>query len=462
VSSQVQIQSFDQLNSLFERKLSDSSLYRGKRFSFLKVFQHALTYEQAGADYRILKNYLHLPFSLHKVLLWLKAFQAKNRNTIGLREIVFIDPARIVRDDAGGWHSVYMERAIRLFNRQDVSVLSRKNEPYLPCEATLDKLPREYSFPDKPELEMLREISLVAKNVLRSSNWSDIQKKHILSAIHVFYDDFRFYYNLFKEQPVKTVVFISHYHNEGLIAALNVLNIRSVELQHGLISGNDLYYQYASAFSHGVKNAFFPDAICVYGSYWKTQLLKGCEFESTQITVAGDYQWSADQSASIVLPFKQVLICAQKNMHEEYVAYAQRLKLLMNKHPDWKWVIKMHPLEKNKDQYFDLVKDGFEIIDREKSLTALLKESSIQISIYSTTFFDALGFSIENYSLQDYSVYSDYAAEMVSEGVAEPLSVDEDPIEKHLLSKGRKVLRPRSEVYGQFDEFAMRNAILGG
>jgi hypothetical protein len=436
-------------------------LYRGKRFSFLKIFQHALTYEQAGADYRILNNYLHLPFSVQKALLWLKAIQTKRQKTIGLRDVVFIDPARIVRDDSGGWHSVYMERAIRLFNRQDVSVLSRKYEPYLPCEAALDKLPRAYSFPDKAELEMLHEISLVAKNVLRSSNWSDIQKKHILSAIHVFYDDFRFYYNLFKGQPVKSVVFISHYHNEGLIAALNVLNIRSVELQHGLISGNDLYYQYASILSNGVKNAFFPDTICVYGSYWKTQLLKGCEFESTQITVAGDYQWSADESASMVLPYKQVLICAQKNMHEEYVAYAQRLKLLMTKHPDWKWVIKLHPLEKNKDQYIELVKDGFEIIDREKTLTALLKESSIQISIYSTTFFDALGYSIENYSLQDYSVYSDYAAEMVSEGVAEPLRVDEDPIEKHLLSKGRKTLRPRSEVYGQFDEIAMRNAILG-
>jgi hypothetical protein len=91
----------------------------------------------------------------------------------------------------------------------------------------------------------------------------------------------------------------------------------------------------------------------------------------------------------------------------------------------------------------------------------LLRDSRIQISIYSTTFFDALGFSIENYSLQEYSVYSDYAAEMVSEGVAEPLLVDEDPIEKHLLSKGRKTLRPRSEVYGQFDETAFRNAILG-
>jgi len=436
-------------------------MYRGKRFSFLKVFQHALTYEQAGADHRILKNYLHLPLGVQKALLWLKSLQSKKRIKVDLREIVFIDPARIVRDEFGGWHSTYMERAIQLFNREEVSVLSRKYEPHLPCDASIDKLPRQYSFPDKVELEMLQEISLVSGNALRTANWSDNQRKHILSAIHVFYDDFRFYYNLFKDQPVKSVVFISHYHNEGLIAALNVLKIRSVELQHGLISGNDLYYQYSSVFGNGVRNAFFPDAICVYGSYWKAQLLKGCEFDPSQITITGDYQWSSELSHPLVLPSNQVLICAQKNMHEEYLAYARSLKSVMTKHPDWKWVIKMHPLEKNKGQYLELVKDGFEIIDREKSLTELLRDSRIQISIYSTTFFDALGFSIENYSLQDYSIYSDYAAQMVAEGIAQPLRTDEDPIEKHLHSNVRLTLLPRSEVYSQFDEVTMRHTILG-
>jgi hypothetical protein len=327
--------------------------------------------------------------------------------------------------------------------------------------ASIDQLSREFPFPDNAEIEMLSETTLVVQKVLRTKTWTENERKHILSALHVFYEDFRFYYNLMKHQPVKSVVFISHYHNEGLIAALKVLNIRSIELQHGLISGNDLYYQYSSTFRNAVKDAFFPDTICVYGKYWKEQLLKGCEFDSSQIAVAGDYQWQPESSPSHMKPFNQVVICAQKNMHEEYVAYAQRIKPFMAKHPEWKWIIKMHPLEKHKEHYFNLAKEGFEIVDRERSINSLLSESRIQISIYSTTFFDALGYEIENFSLQDYSVYSDYAAQMVAEGVAQPLQIQEDPIEKFLQSKGQRVLRPRSDVYGTFDGLGMKRAILG-
>lgn len=436
-------------------------MYCGDRFSFLKVFQHALTYEQAGADNRILRNYLHLPVFIQKALLRLKALRFKSNKKISLREVVFIDPARIVCDEHGQWHSVYMERAARLFESDRATVLSRTHEPKMHFTASIDQLSREYPFPDRLEIEMLSEITLVAQKVLRTKTWTENERKHILSALHVFYEDFRFYYNLMKHQPVKSVVFISHYHNEGLIAALKVLNIRSVELQHGLISGNDLYYQYSPAFRTAVKEAFFPDTICVFGNYWKEQLLKGCEFESSQVIVAGDYQWQPNSTSSNVQPINQVLICAQKNMHEEYVAYAQRIKPFMAKHPEWKWIIKMHPLEKHKEHYFNLAKEGFEIVDRERSINSLLRESRIQISIYSTTFFDALGYEIENFSLQDYSMYSDYAAQMVAEGVAQPLQIHEDPIETFLQSKGQRALRPRSDVYGTFDGLGMKRAILG-
>jgi hypothetical protein len=148
-------------------------------------------------------------------------------------------------------------------------------------------------------------------------------------------------------------------------------------------------------------------------------------------------------------------------MHAEYVAYAKRLKTCMEKHPEWKWVIKMHPLEKNKELYRALEKDGFVIMDAERPLSELLRESRIQISIYSTTFFDALGFEISNYSLQDYSIYKDYAAQMVIEGVAQPLHIDEDPIQKHLKSKGTESLRSREEVYAPFDAKAILAAIAG-
>jgi hypothetical protein len=461
VSGEIQIKSFEHLNALFKEKLSDPSLYRGTRFSYLKIFQHALTYEQAGADYRILKNYLHWPLVAQRALMHFKALRRKPGERPKLREIVFIDPARIVCDSSGRWHSIYMERCIDLFESNRVTMLNRKAEPSLHCDASLDAIPRNFAAPDHKEVALLKEVTELAQHTLRSEAWSEKQKAHFLTALHVFFDDFRFYYALFRKQPVKAVVFICHYHNEGLIAALNILGIRGVELQHGLISSNDLYYQYPAVFKEGIKNAFFPDHICVYGNYWKEVLLKGIEFTDSSITVGGDYLWQPEAKPQATAPTHQVLICAQKNMHAEYVAYAQRLKPLMQKHPEWKWVIKMHPLEKHKELYRALEKDGFVIVDTEHSLTALLRESRIQISIYSTTFFDALGFEISNYALQEYSIYKDYAAQMIAEGVAQSLYIDEDPIEKFLQSKGTSSLRPRKEVYGPFDANAIRKAVAG-
>jgi hypothetical protein len=460
MSREAKKQSFERLNSVFEEKLRDPALYTGKRFSFLKIFQHALTYDESGAHSRMLKNYMHWPLWAHNALLNLKALRSGNQQNEVLREIVFIDPARILRDDSNEWHSIYMERAEGIFPPELVSKLNRKKEPRLRSDLSLDEISRFFPSPDAIEREMLREVYAIARNTRHSSHWTQSPKKHILSALHLFFDDFRFYYGLFRRQPVQSVVFISHYHNEGLIAALNVLNIRSIELQHGLISGNDLYYQYAAVFKEGVKNAFFPDRICVYGSHWKRILLKGCEFSDTQITIAGDYQWQPEAQPNDASPQNRVLICSQKNMHDDYVSYARRLAPIMGKHPDWRWTIKLHPLEKNKKAYEVLKDVGFEIVDQERTLFTLLRESRIQISIYSTTFYDALGLDIRNMSLQNYGNYKDYAAQMIIEGVASPLGAEQDPIEVFLSLKEKSQLLQREDVYAAFDAEALREAIL--
>ena len=451
---------FEVLNRYFEEKLSNTDLYRGGKHSFLKIFQHALSYERNNAHRRILPNYLHLPLWAHRLLLTAKGLRNKLVQRPALKEVVCIDPARITKDDSNGWHSIYMERIADLFDAHVVTKINRKKEARLNCSFTLEDIPRSYSIPDSIELNMLREVSEVAGKTRKTAHWTDIQKQHILSALHIFFDDFRFYYALFKQQPVKSVVFISHYHNEGLLAALEVLKIRSIELQHGLISGNDLYYQYSSVFTDGVRNAFFPNRICVYGPYWKEILMKGCEFSDAQVVVGGDYLWNAAPEEVHEQSSNSVLICAQKNMHADYVAYANQVAVWMKSHPDWKWIIKMHPLEKNKEAYYNLRSLGFEIVDQERPLLSLLRESKIQISIYSTTFFDALGCGTTNYSIQNYGPYKDYAAEMIAEGVAAALSFDEDPIEKFIQAKDSIPQRSREEVYSSFDAVAMRNAIL--
>jgi hypothetical protein len=100
-----------------------------------------------------------------------------------------------------------------------------------------------------------------------------------------------------------------------------------------------------------------------------------------------------------------------------------------------------------------------EIRDIETPLDNLLKRCKIQISIYSTTFYDALGFDVYNYSLQKYGSMSDYAAEMIEEGVAESLYVHENPIEKFTSVHNNPNFLKRKEVYADFNSELIRSLV---
>jgi hypothetical protein len=76
----------------------------------------------------------------------------------------------------------------------------------------------------------------------------------------------------------------------------------------------------------------------------------------------------------------------------------------------------------------------------------LLSQCKIQISVYSTTFFDALGLGVLNLSIQNYTSGSDYAASMVTEGVALPIDFDSDPVALFDESSPRDLLQ-REDVY---------------
>jgi len=138
----------------------------------------------------------------------------------------------------------------------------------------------------------------------------------------------------------------------------------------------------------------------------------------------------------------------------------RQLMTHMSECPEWKVIVKLHPLEKNKEAYFELVALGAEIRDIETPLDELLVRAKIQVSIYSTTFYDALGFGVCNFSLQNYGSMSDYAADMISEDVALPLLVHENPVHKFQNNQAAgKPFAARSEVYSTFDKQTVEKAI---
>lgn len=112
----------------------------------------------------------------------------------------------------------------------------------------------------------------------------------------------------------------------------------------------------------------------------------------------------------------------------------------------------MHPLEKMVQHYQTIDHLQFELLGNEGNLHQLLSRSRIQISIYSTTFFDALGMGVLNLSIQDYSPFADYAADMIKEQAALALAFDEDPVEKYLTQNMQENAQlDREYVYSEFD-----------
>jgi hypothetical protein len=445
---------FSVLNAAVKGKLANTAVFQSDNWSFLKIFEHAITYACLRNDNKLVNHRMSQPSWLLEVRAIAKKWRDRRPvRMITTKSLILLDPTRLIQGEEGSYFSIYMDRWKNMLPPESCTIVQRKPDARIACNYTLADLPRTWGRFDSVERKMLSEIQMVYHQAAKSQSFDAYEMEHIGSALFIFWEDFRFYHRWLKGTNAKKLLFICHYHNEGLIAACSVNNIQCIELQHGLISCNDLYYVYDRQFVAVTANAMFPDILCVYGEYWRQVVLKGVEFRPAQVVVAGDYLYrKPSNTEGVVAKENLILVCAQKLMHEDYLHYASQLHGYVRAYPDWKVVVKMHPLEPRKEAY-QVVKDwGFELVDIEVSLDDLLRRAKIQISIYSTTFFDAIGFDVVNFSIQNFGTSSDYAAEIVRESVAISLSIDENPIDKYMKEKDRLRMMSRQEIYGAFNK----------
>jgi len=454
---------FSVINEYLKEKLLHPSRYSRSTYSFLKIFQHGLYFNFTKQKHKVIFNYLGFPLWFQEFIYWLKskrnASNANKKHT--LKEYVILDPGRVIPDENQHWHSIYFDKIAELIGKDRLTIINQREASKNTADFRLKDLTHPHPALDVAERTLLKEINDSLKFARQSKQFDASEMSQIRSAMHIFFEEFRVYYNVLKNQPTKKLLFICHYHNEGLIAATKCLGIECIEFQHGLIASNDLYYVYHEQFASVIGKSFFPEKILVYGPYWKRILENGCEYHSHQIFIAGDYLYRTNQNeAAAIQKENLILVCAQKNMHDDYTGYVRRLMEHLKTHPDWRVIVKLHPLEKNKEAYYELTSLGAEIRDIETPLDTLLGRAKIQISIYSTTFYDALGFNVCNFSLQNYGSMSDYAADMIAEAVALPLDVHENPVTKY-LSEEQDVqsYALRSEVYSPFNPSIVAEAI---
>jgi hypothetical protein len=461
-NKEVQHIPFSVLNELINNKLKDTDIYTAEKFSYLKVFEHALTYAALKNNKKLIRHRMHWPTGVYSLWSWIKCMvRSDGLKSPQLNRLVLIDPVRLNQDKDGGFYSIYLDKWIRLIAASDRTIIQRRKDNRVFADYSMDQFQRTHGAFDAVERDVLKELKLVRQKADKSGVFTAYELEHIGSTLAIFWEDFRFYYQLFKNSKTELVLFICHYHNEGMLAACKLLRIKSVELQHGLIARNDLYYVYHEQFKPIMRKALFPDTLFVYGPYWRNIVLEGSEFEPDQVIVAGDYLQRTTQNANHFLAKQQVIVvCAQKLMHKEYFYYCQRLKQCLMDYPEWRVIVKLHPLEPKKELYKEVLGNDFELVDMERTLDELLAIAKIQISIYSTTFFDAIGYDVVNFSIQNLGSSSDYAADIVKEAVAFPLGIDENPIKRFLEMSAYHVPMERTEIYAPFDP-KLTSPILG-
>ncbi|HEU4717746.1 MAG TPA: hypothetical protein VFU15_07925 [Bacteroidia bacterium] len=277
----------------------------------------------------------------------------------------------------------------------------------------------------------------------------------VKNAFQRFFDSARGWNRIFQTAKPECVFFVMHYHREGFVYAMKKNGVRSVELQHGLIAKEDIFYVFPPQVRSIRDRALFADRIFVYGEYWKEVLAEGAEYGEEHVRVLGYY---ADEGApadtklpDAVLKFidgkKTALVCTQTFMHDEYDLLVRRLSALaLEKGWNCVFLVKPHPHEQLAD-YAPL--DNLPNVKTvQVPLPLLMQSADVHFSVYSTTHFDAARFGVKSIALPS-EKYGDYVRGITASGVAELYDFESDPFsggEKSRMSEKQKTF-----FYAPFD-----------
>jgi hypothetical protein len=433
----------------------------GDQGSYLKVFQSALHYylnKRHKAKQK--KRLFEKTAMFHWVYIFLLALRSVFQNKKLVKENIVIDPGRFL--DNG--ESIFFSKIIQELGKENVQILVRRTSNPAYYFSSLAEGEGRKALPLGKVFRQWKDLRKVYQNAKLSGRWNDEELHYLDSSLHSYLLRYMSCMGSYDANSVKRVFFTVHYINEGFIAAMRDMGIKTIELQHGLISEADLYYTYSEDYRPWIKDAFFPDYLLMYGNIWFNRLRKGIEWKEGQLIVMGDYTHLFGTQERSAEKKNLILLCAQKFLSDQYVAWIPRIQEHLKHYPDWRMVVKLHPYEPVVDvpKYMALANAQTEIV-QSGSLHDWFSKAKIQLSIYSTTFYDSIGYDVDNFALQNTGIYDSYVQEMLDAGVAVGIEEDEDPIAAYHSKRAEgRLINDRCEVYGNWDREKFRDYLASG
>ena len=437
---------FSDFKTNFYKRIDDFSLFDCDDFNLLKVVLDGLLvkYSEKGK----VRSYLFYPlpfFSLIVFFKYLRGFFKREKRyklseyeKFSKNKIIISDVGRLFYDEEKKPISMYFSNIIEEYSRSELCIIIDKVIDHK-LDYDLDWKTLENSFLHTPlsqeEKKIRSQIKLTFNKIVKSKLFNKVELENIKFSFHSFFNQYKVWNRLLVHMKYsEKCFFVCHYHKEGQIMALKKNKIFCVELQHGLIAEQDIFYCFPKKIELVRKKALFADRIFTYGEYWNNVLLKGFEYDKSQIVTIGYYLYNdfsgfekiKNEIIEVVKDKRVLLVTTQTSLHNYFIDYLSWLELdILKNNLNAIVFLKPHPAE-NIKVYEEAFKYSKTIKVVDYPTPILFGFCELHLSIYSTTLFDSLRFEKPNFSLYVDSC-KDYVDAILDLGISRRIMLNQNP-----------------------------------
>ena len=233
----------------------------------------------------------------------------------------------------------------------------------------------------------------------------------ILHRYAEFVAGYKLYRWFFSKLNIDKAYIVSAPTKSDMVAALKSLDIKTIEIQHGVVGKLHRGYNFAFQQAPLIPTV---DEIHVYNQFWKNEIIHAGYFHNEQIKVVGRLKYDIVHHNIDTLNFKYIIFTGQGAFFEQIIAFFKSSDALLTS-KNIKMFYKAHPRElKNETNTF---KEKIKMLkccsfyEGEHTTEELIKNSLAHISVFSSCHFDAIYFKEKTYILDvmDNNIMNYYA-----------------------------------------------------
>ncbi len=396
---------FQAFNARFFELNKDLGIYDCKDFNAFKIVQEGLKvkYSEKGN----IRCAIFYASWIYRIYRFFNALKHKKTEGFKQKDFLILDTGRIVKQEKK-YVSLYFDKIIARLGLEHCFVFfeHKKHKDIdldLDMNAMLSLSARKKL--DAQDKDLIKQIKQLLHRLEQHVQYSKSELLDIRIAFQLFVDKYLGMKALLSMIHPKKAIITCHYHKEGFLLALKQTSIQVHELQHGIVSENDIFYCYKNLSKHISKRALFADYFWTFGPYWTNLLKQYTEFSSQRLKEIGLYtqtsftdQHSKEKIDHLLKNCTCILMTTQTYLHDYFIDYATFLAEHLDS-DEYVIVLKTHPAESTQTYQKSLAQFS-NVFVLSEDLQYLFERAQVHISIYSTTLFEALKYKhITNYAL---------------------------------------------------------------